>query len=54
MYQVIESKTGYVISEHTTQRRAMLKADRLDLAIGGYRYRVQKRPEPKINIEKAV
>lgn len=54
MYQVIESKTGYVISEHTTQRRAMLKADRLDLAIGGYRYHVRKKPEQKIIVKEGV
>ncbi len=41
-YQVIESKTGYLIGTYSTLRRAMNKADKLDLAIGGYRYSVKR------------
>lgn len=39
-YQVVDSQTKSIIGIYSTYRRAMNKADKLDLAYGAYRYQV--------------
>lgn len=46
-FQVIDQRTGYLMGTYSTFKRAMNKADKLDLAYGGYRYAV-KRVEKKV------
>lgn len=41
-FQVIDQRTGYLMGTYSTFKRAMNKADKLDLAYGGYRYSVKK------------
>lgn len=40
-YQVVDGKTGQVLSTHATRVRASRKVDRLDNAHGAYRYHVR-------------
>lgn len=39
-YQVIDSRTQYIMGTYSTMRRALNKADKLDNIFGGYRYQV--------------
>lgn len=39
-YQVVDNRTGQVISTHTSHKLARRKADRLDLEYGAIRYSV--------------
>lgn len=40
-YQVVDGKTGQVLSTHAKRVFASRKVDRLDNAYGAYRYRVR-------------
>lgn len=44
MYQVVDSRTGLVVSTHTTRTRATRRADRLDSHYGAVRYVVRLAP----------
>ena len=41
-YQVVDSQTKYVIGIYSTLKRAVNKADKLDLIYGAIRYRVEQ------------
>jgi hypothetical protein len=54
MYQVIDTRTNKVVSEHTTRRVANQVRDRKDNTFGAYRYKVEF-VQPKLsNLEGVV
>lgn len=41
VYQVVDTRTGQVMSRHTNKRAAHARCDRLDLQYGAVRYAVR-------------
>lgn len=41
MYQVIDSKTGFIVATYPTRKQASRRADKLDMAYGAIRYSIR-------------